>query len=241
MNEPKRWLDDESAPPGMRDILRGTARARPIDEGTRVRVGKRIARLTIVPVSLLTWLGAKSALAALGAVAGVATVGVATVGVLAIRGEPEEPRPVPAVRPAPRETKPRVAPPPVDSSAAPDVVAPTPSVEPTPVKSAPAISSGTEPPASGHSLAEETEFLERARRTLKTDPAFAVLLVREHGVRFPRGKLGAEQSLIEIEALYRSGRHAEARALAERKLAGGSGDLYAERVRSLLERMDPSR
>jgi hypothetical protein len=240
MNEPKRWLDDEGAPPGVRDILRGTARARPIDEGTRVRVGKRIARLTIVPVSLLTWLGAKSALAALGAVAGVATVGVATVGVLAIRGEPEEPRPVPAVRPAPREAKPRVAPP-VESSTAPEVVAPTLSAEPPPAKSAPAIPSGIEPPASGGSLAEETEFLERARRTLTTDPAFAVLLVREHRVRFPRGKLGAEQSLIEIEALYRSGRHAEARALAERKLAGGAGDLYAERVKALLERMDPSR
>jgi hypothetical protein len=76
---------------------------------------------------------------------------------------------------------------------------------------------------------------------LKTDPAFALLLVREHGRRFPRGKLGAEKSLIEIEALYRSGSHAEARALAERKLASGAGDLYSERVRALLERMDRER
>jgi hypothetical protein len=109
------------------------------------------------------------------------------------------------------------------------------------VKSAPAAPSSNEAATNAAGLAEETEFLERARRTLRTDPAFALLMVREHRVRFPRGKLGAEQSLIEIEALYRSGRHAEARALAERKLAAGAGDLYAERVRSLLERMDPSR
>jgi hypothetical protein len=116
----------------------------------------------------------------------------------------------------------------------PHVIAP-----PAPAKSAHAASpSAAEPPVAASGLAEETEFLERARRALKTDPAFALSLIREHPVRFPRPKLDAERSLIEIEALYRSGRHAEARALAERNLASGTGELYTERVRALLERMD---
>ena len=232
MNEPKRWLDDENAPAGVRDVLRGTARARPIDEGVRTRVGKRVARLSILPVSLVAWLGAKSALAALGAAAGIATMGVVT---LATRTEPQAPPPEPTVQPASRARKPKLAPPPAVSVAPPEEAPPAVSAAPPPSKAAfPDID---EPKG----LAEETAFLERARRALKTDPGFALLLVREHGTRFPRGKLGAEKSLIEIEALYRSGRHAEARALAEQKLASSAGDLYSERVRTLLERMDRGR
>jgi hypothetical protein len=236
MNEPKRWVDDESAPAGVRELLRDSARARPIDAGARVRVGRRIGRLAIVPASLLAWLGTKSALAALGAAAGLATASVATV---VTRDEPELQRPVPAALTAKRAAKPAPAPRAEAPTPAPEV--PPVVVPPPPAKSVPAAPSVAEFPVTANGLAEETEFLERARRALKTDPAFALLLVREHDVRFPRGRLGAERSLIEIEALYRSGRHPEARALAERKLASGVGDLYAERVQALLERMDENR
>lgn len=236
MNEPKRWVDDESAPAGVRELLRGSARARPIDDGARVRVGRRIGRLAIVPASLLAWLGTKSALAALGAAAGLATASVAT---FVTRDEPEPQRPVPAAPSAKRGSK--AGPTPRAEATTPAPHVPPVVVPPAPARSVPLAPSVAEFPATASGLAEETEFLERARRTLKADPAFALLLAREHDVRFPRGKLGAERSLIEIEALYRSGRHAEARALAERKLASGTGDLYAERVRSLLDRMDENR
>lgn len=234
--EPKRWLDDANAPAGVQELLRGGTRARPLDEGTRLRVGKRVARLSIVPLSLLTWLGTKSALAALGAAAGIATMGAITIVTRATQA-PETPAPARSVAPAP---KPRV----VVSRPAPPAAAEALTLEAAPVPEPP--KSVTPPPSrpvpsASAGLAEETAFLERARRLLATDPAFALLFVREHSTRFPRGKLGAERSLIEIEALYRSGRHAEARALAERKLASGAGDLYAERVRALLERMDASR
>ncbi len=233
MNEPKRWLDDENAPAGVRDMLRGVERARSLDEGAKARVGKRVARLSMVPVSFAAWLGAKSALAALGAAAGIATMGVVT---LATRTEPKAPPPAPTVEPAERPRKRELAPPAV-SVAPPEVVAPA-------VSAAPPASRAAFPDvddARGGGLAEETAFLERARRALRTDPAFALLLVREHGTRFPRGQLGAEKSLIEIEALYRSGRHAEGRTLAEQKLAVDAGDLYSDRVRALLERMDRTR
>ncbi|HVR19141.1 MAG TPA: hypothetical protein VMS65_05585 [Polyangiaceae bacterium] len=238
--EPKRWLDDESAPEGVRALLRGSQRALPIDAGARARVGKRVARLSILPVTLLTWLGAKSALAALGAVAGIATMSVVT---LATRGEPESPppAPAPALRPIERAPKRVQAPRPETSTALPEVLPPPAPTVPPSSRSTASFPNVAEEPARAAGLAEETEFLERARRLLKTDPAFALLFVREHGTRFPRGKLGAERSLIEIEALYRSGRHAEARALAEHKLATSSGDLYSERVRALLERIDESR
>jgi type IV secretory pathway VirB10-like protein len=236
--EPKRWLDDESAPEGVRAILRGSQRALPIDAGARSRIGKRVARLSILPVTLLTWLGAKSALAALGAVAGIATMSVVT---LATRGEPETPPSAPALRPVERAPKRVQLPRPPSSTPLPEVLPPPAPTVPPPSRSTASFPNVADEPARAAGLAEETEFLERARRLLKTDPAFALLFVREHGTRFPRGKLGAERSLIEIEALYRSGRHAEGRALAEQKLAASTGDLYSERLRTLLTRMDESR
>jgi hypothetical protein len=235
--EPKRWLDDDAAPAGVHELLRGSRRAEPIDAGARTRIGRRVARLSILPVSLLTWLGAKSALAALGAAAGIATMGVATAVVFVTREQPESPQPVPAVRPAKRAPKP-LAPPVREPVTPPEVAAPPVVSAPEPARSAAPTPSVAEPPATTGGLAEETAFLERARRTLQKDPEFALLLVREHGVRFPHGKLGAERSLIEIEALYRSGHHTEARALARQKLATSSNDLYAERIRALLARMD---
>jgi hypothetical protein len=236
VNEPKRWLDDEGAPAGVRELLRGSARARPIDEGAKARVGERVARLSLVPVSLAAWFGTKTAFAALGAAAGIATAGVVT---LATRSEPKTPPPAPVEAPVERTRKAEPAPVPT-VSVAPSDVAPSaaPSALPTPMS---AVSKRDSPAADPLGLEEETAFLERARRTLNTDPAFALLMVREHGARFPRGQLSAEKSLIEIEALYRSGRHAEARALAEQKLASGADDLYSERVRTLLERMDRER
>jgi hypothetical protein len=231
--EPKRWLDDANAPAGVQELLRGGARARPLDEGTRVRVGKRVARLSIVPLSLLTWLGTKSALAALGAAAGIVTMGAITIVTRATQAPEAPPARSAAPAPKPRALS-RPAPPATEALALEPAPAPEPPKSVTPPASRPQ-------PAASTGLAEETAFLERARRLLATDPAFALLFVREHSTRFPRGKLGAERSLIEIEALYRSGRHAEARALAEQKLASGAGDLYSERVKALLERMDASR
>jgi hypothetical protein len=233
MNEPKRWLDDESAPAGVHDLLRASARARPIDQSAKLRVGKSVARLSVVPVSIAAWLGTKSALAALGAAAGVATMGVVT---LVTRTEPPARPPAPAVKPVQRSRTPELAPRPT-VSAAPSAVAST-GVARAPQAPTAVFPNLEERPAG---LAEETAFLERARRALGADPAFALLLVREHGTRFPRGQLGAERTLIEIEALERSGRHAEARALAEQTLASGRGDLYAERVRALLERLERER
>jgi hypothetical protein len=90
------------------------------------------------------------------------------------------------------------------------------------------------PVASNASLAAESLLLEQARRELGRAPALALQIAAEHAQRFPRGQLGSERTLIQIEALHRSGRDGEARALARRALGGASGGWYAERVRQLL-------
>jgi hypothetical protein len=90
-------------------------------------------------------------------------------------------------------------------------------------------------------LAEETALLEGARRALSGSPEQALARTREHARRFPRGQLASERALLEIDALYRLGRRAEARALAERQLARGGDDLYTNRVRRLLAKIDGAR
>jgi hypothetical protein len=67
---------------------------------------------------------------------------------------------------------------------------------------------------------------------MRRAPAAALARALDHARRFPRGQLTAERTLIQIEALHRLNRDAEARVLA-RSLVAGSG-LYAERVRQLL-------
>jgi hypothetical protein len=90
-------------------------------------------------------------------------------------------------------------------------------------------------------LAEESRLLESARRSLDGSPAEALARVREHESRFPRGKLASERNLLELEALYRLGRHGEARGLAQRLLAQGGDDLYTSRIRRLLSKIERSK
>jgi len=53
-------------------------------------------------------------------------------------------------------------------------------------------------------------LLLRARRIVVADPARALMLVAEHGARFPRGMFEEEREALSIEALARSGRRGEA-------------------------------
>ncbi|HXK16702.1 MAG TPA: hypothetical protein VNG33_02775, partial [Polyangiaceae bacterium] len=82
--------------------------------------------------------------------------------------------------------------------------------------------------------------LEQARGQMRAAPATALSLAAEHAQRFPHGQLASERALIQIEALHRLGRNAQARALAHGLLLGASAGLYAERVHQLLgENVEP--
>lgn len=231
MNEPRRWRDDPNAPAELQRLLESRGAERKLDASTRRRVERNLVRLSAVPLSAAAWLSVKSA-AALGVAAGVTTAGVAFVVERELLSEPPASRSVeqrPAVTSTARKREPRPAPP----AAPPPIQALNPHVEPPRSPAAPPAASG---PRTNGGLAEESLLLERARQALGGAPERALALTREHAARFPNAQLGAERNLIEIEALARSGRRAEARALGERLLARSTDDLYAERVRRLLSK-----
>jgi hypothetical protein len=236
MNEPRRWLDDPEAPRELRELLREAPRGRALDSGTRSRLGRRVLRYAAIPLSAAAWLSVKSA-AALGVAAGVATASVVAV----VEHTVLAPDPVPGESTKATRDKPRVPKIRGPERLQAPVVPPAPSAEPAPT-SEPAHSASPPKPVGGKGqppgLGEETQLLERARQKLASEPATALELAREHIRRFPKAQLAAERSLIEIEALYRTGHRDQARSLAEQLLAHGADDLYAERLRRLLAKIE---
>jgi hypothetical protein len=235
MNEPRRWLDDPDAPEELRDALRYAPRGRALDATTRARLGRRVARYAAIPLSAAAWLSVKSA-AALGVAAGVATAGVAAVVERTVLAPAAPPVAQVASQQKPVAPKRKA----VTTLAEPNVP-PAPGAEAPPPVEPPRAPPSSVPSAFAQAplgLAEESRLLERARRALASAPASALELTREHTQRFPKAQLAAERNLIEIEALYRTGHRERARARAERLLAQSSDDLYGERVRRLLAKIE---
>jgi hypothetical protein len=229
MSSPRRWLEDPEADESLRALLGTTSRARPLDPMTRRRMRARVARASALPAVAAGWLFVKSAGAALGVVLGTGAIAVAT-GIVewsprplpspaALTSPPARRAPAPSVPfPAARETPPPAAP-----------VAPPPKPNRAP------SSSVAFPSASGAGLlSAEAALLEQARREMRAAPAVALAVAAEHAQRFPRGQLTSERTLIQIEALHRLGRDAEARRLARGLISGAGAGLYSERVHQLL-------
>ena len=233
MNAPRRWVDDPDTDETLREILRAAPRVRPLDQPTRRRLRARVARASAMPAVAAGWLFVKSAAAGLGVVLGTGMVAVST-GVIdwapsrsvqpgphASSRQPERIPPRPLVAPAP-------APPALGGEPGVVKLNPSPSL---PSPSAPSVA-GT--------LSAEAALLEQARGQMRAAPALALALAAEHAQRFPRAQLASERTLIQIEALHRLGRDAQARSLARGLLAGASAGLYAERVHQLLgENVEP--
>ncbi len=49
MSAPRRWVDDPDADESLRDVLRATPRARPLDAVTRRRLSAKVARAAALP------------------------------------------------------------------------------------------------------------------------------------------------------------------------------------------------
>jgi hypothetical protein len=225
MSAPRRWVDDPDADEALRELLRGTTGARPLDQLTRRRLGAKVARTAALPAATAGWLFVKSAAAALGVVLGGGALAVSA-GVV-----DWSPRERVESRPAARA--------PQSKPAIPVSRAPLPQPEPSPlvdepetivnpVPSLPAVSAAPVASAVG-TLSAEAALLERARRQMRAAPELALAIAAEHSRRFARGQLASERALIQIEALHRLGRDAEAR-----KLARGLPGLYGGRVERLL-------
>lgn len=231
MSAPRRLIDDPDADQALSRLLSESGGARPLDDMTRRRLRSRLARASAVPAVAAGWLFVKSAAAALGAVA-VTGVVVSVTGILPWPSAMEV---APTSSSTPRRSR---AQPPQKPPAALEVPAP-----PEPERSA--TSPAPPPPlapssASGAgSLSAESALLEEARREMRLAPSGALQIAAEHARRFPRGQLAAERTLIQIEALHRLGRDAEARRLASTLSSGAAGGLYDERVRRLLGEGEP--
>ena len=258
MKEPERLSNDGDAPPELRALLRVAHRARPLDPAVRERAGVRVARAAAFPIAVAGWLSAKAAIAALSV-----GFGTAVVALVALGPEPS-PKVAPAAlasdaraarRAAPAARAVPVAAPVAMASAASDLgssltsgnvgVFPNEPVDAPPVAvraaaARPSPSSQSEGAPRAGELAAESALLERARSALRRAPSEALALVREHAERFPRGQLGAERALIEIDALHRLGRDQEAQSLAQAWLARSHDDLYLERVQQLLRQLSPN-
>lgn len=238
MTDPQRWLDDPDADSLLRDALRGAPAARSLDQVTRRRLASRVARASALPAAAAGWVFVKSAAAALGVVLGGGAIAVST-GI--VDWEPPQPSHNAPLAPAPQRQRRRPAPPPMQTLPEAPLAAaePVPTVEPeapqlNPTPSLPVASSVASAASSAGSLSAETALLEQARRQMRSAPAAALSVAAQHASRFPRGQLTSERTLIQIEALHRLGRDAEARNLARGLLSTAHSGLYAERVHQLL-------
>lgn len=129
---------------------------------------------------------------------------------LALRPSSDAPAPVERPR---AESAPAAAPPQEPPSAkAPEVVAPA---EP-PSAAAPAATDAGSARTKRSSGIAEDQLLEQARSALRSDPARALSLTRQHQLDFPHGALSQEREVIAIEALRRLGRTDEAARRTER-------------------------
>ncbi|MBN2191500.1 MAG: hypothetical protein JW751_01685 [Polyangiaceae bacterium] len=231
MSEPTRWRDDpERAPAGVLDLLH---EARPVPAmplAVRRRAARHLARAASASTALAwSWMAVKSAAAA--SAVGLVTV-VATVTVIERVRSPSPAEPMVTAAPASVPASALPLPP----AATPEEPTEPPAIDAHPAPPSP-VSAFPDPSEPRDTLQAEARLVERARGALAQDPELSLTLARKHGLRYPRGKLGPERTLVEIEALRRLGRAAEARALAEGTLARHPNGLYAERVRRLLEEM----
>lgn len=230
MNAPKRLFDDPATDPTLRELLRAAPVTHGLDPFVRRRLRGRVGRAVALPGITAGWLFVKSAGATLGLVLGGGALAVAT-GVLEPSPRAVSPRAVPTTAAVSgRQRAPSVAASAPVASIATDAPPSTPE-PPAPARSRAAFSA---PPASAGTLSAEAQLLEQARREMRSAPALSLAIAREHAERFPRGQLVSERTLIQIEALHRLGRDAEARAYAQGLLSGAGAGLYAERVQRLL-------
>jgi len=85
---------------------------------------------------------------------------------------------------------------------------------------------------------EELSLVKSARAALaRRDIDGCLRDVDRYDRTFAAGVFAEEIAVIRIEALARSGGHAQARTLAERFLSGHDSSPYASRVRSVLQAM----
>lgn len=234
MTDPTRLIDEAGGDALESSLLQLARHEGPSTEGRR----KILAGIAAASATSLAASGAKAASSSAKAVTvakwgALAVAAVAIPAALLLRsGDETAPATaVPSTLKAPAsEVKPTPVAPSHADGPAPLTVDDLPVLpNPAPVGAAPAGK-----PAAQGSLADEVAQLQKAKLALKGgSPAEALSELGTYAQRFPRPMLGAEATVLRIEALSQSGDSARAKALAEGFLAKNPNSPYASRLRSL--------
>ena len=238
---PRRWLDSAEAPIGARELLSAARPTRAMPDAAFGRGLARVAKTTAAPVAVAAGVTLWVKIAAAGLAVAAVVGSVAAVHVVssrdAERGERAQQQPLvvaaapvsaPAASVRGGVPEPEAVTEPASASASASAPA-TASASASASASAPSES----PPSS--TLLAELPLLERARRSLASDPESALATAREHRARFPAGLLAAERDLLELDALRRTGRTDLARANADAWLAREPSGVSSARVRAIRE------
>ncbi|MGZ3478243.1 MAG: outer membrane protein assembly factor BamD [Polyangiales bacterium] len=241
MADPRRWLDAESGASEEERALLRTARDFHPKPGTRDAVWSGVlAELAAAPVATPSVKPAVSSKISLKIVAGLIVVGLVAWVFFGRGPKPQQVEAPTASSPAVASTA--SAPIPAPSAATPspcvptaEPAAPAPSSVPQPVKVAPPPSASASSTLASR-LREESELIGQARAALRNgDYAKAQSFLATAHDKFPSGVLVQERKALEIEVLVRTGKKAEAAAMADDFLNAYPNSPHAARIRELVK------
>ena len=90
-------------------------------------------------------------------------------------------------------------------------------------------------PSASSSLSRELQVLKQAHDAIaRGNPNGALAALDDYHARFPQGALGAEETVIRVQALLARGDRAQAAAVAKKFSAAHPDSLYARRVERLV-------
>ncbi len=84
------------------------------------------------------------------------------------------------------------------------------------------------------SLSHEVRALREISSVVDAEPTRALSLIAKHAADYPSSQLASERRLLELRAMLRVGRRADAERLGRRLLATSVAGLYHSRVKQLL-------
>jgi TolA-binding protein len=227
MSDLRRWSEEDATAEEL--SLLDVARRR------RALPAQRAAVLSALGVGVATTTAAAAGVAGVGGLATklvglalLASVGVG-VGVTLLHSgadkRPQAPAPSAATLPAATMTTASTA-----ASAAPPEPFDAPR-EPT----AKVLAKPKPAPAASSSLSRELQVLKQAHDALgKGNPNGALSALDDYHARFPQGVLGAEETVIRVQALLARGDRARAAAVAHQFSKAHPDSLYARRVEQLV-------
>jgi hypothetical protein len=214
VNDPTRIRDAGSdVPDELRALFRGAAKPAPLTPEVQATLSSRVATIgaasTPVLVKWLPWLLGGAVALGGGAAYRAHHLAPSSRASAPVIAAPAPAREVPA--PAPRA-----------------VEAPARAAVARPAAAAPARSEAED------ALVGEARLLAEAQQALAANPKAALGLAREHARRYPRGQLGAERELIEIQAFVKLGRRAEAEARGRSLRRSAPNSIYEDRLDEIL-------